>query len=97
MSPDGNRIALRLRHGTGMPTGVVVVDLDEKWGHHSPEIGVDLGSMAWAPDSRFLLYTFDDDVMVWDVEAGPGELPSGRAHIGEPLGYLILREPQLPS
>ncbi len=97
MSPDGNRIALRLRHGTGMPTGVVVIDLDEKWGRHSPEIGVDLGSMAWAPDSRFLLYTLDNDVMVWDVEAGPGELPSGRAHIGEPLEHLILRERQLPS
>ncbi|WP_420626165.1 hypothetical protein [Candidatus Poriferisodalis sp.] len=97
MSPDGNRIAIRLRHGTGMPAGVVVVDLDEKWGRHSPEIGVDLGSMAWAPDSRFLLYTLDNDVMVWDVDAGPGELPSGRAHIGEPLEHLILREPQLPS
>ena len=97
MSPDGNRIALRLLHGGGLQSGVVVIDLDEAWGRHSPEIGIDLKQMAWGPDSRFLLYTFDDDVMVWDVEAGPGELPSGRAHVGEPLEHLILREPQLPS
>ena len=91
MSPDGNRVAIRLRHGNLTPAGVVVVDLDEGWGRHSPEIGVDLGSMAWAPDSRFLLYTLDNDVMVWDVEAGPGQLPSGRAHVGEPLEHIILR------
>lgn len=93
MSPDGNRIALRLLHGNGTPAGVVVVDLAEDWGRHSPEIGVDLGDMAWAPDSRYLLYTLDNDVMVWDVEAAEGELPSGRAHVGEPLGQLILRSP----
>lgn len=93
MSPDGNRIALRLLHGNGTPAGVVAVDLAEGWGRHSPEIGVDLGHMAWAPDSRFLLYTLDNDVMVWDVDAAEGELPSGRAHIGEPLGQLILRSP----
>ena len=91
MSPDGNRVAIRLSHGNLTPAGVVVVDLDEGWGRHSPEIGVDLGSMAWAPDSRFLLYTLDNDVMVWDVEAGPGQLPSGRAHVGEPLEHIILR------
>lgn len=91
MSPDGNRIAIRLLHGNLTPAGVVVVDLDEGWGRHSPEIGVDLGAMAWAPDSRFLLYTLDNDVMVWDVEAGPGQLPSGRAHVGEPLEHIILR------
>ena len=91
MSPDGNRIAIRLLHGNETPAGVVVVDLDEGWGRHSPEIGVDLGNMAWAPDSRFLLYTLDNDVMVWDVEAAPGQLPSGRAHVGEPLEHLILR------
>ena len=93
MSPDGNRIAVRLLHGNGTPAGVVIVDLAEDWGRHSPEIGIDLGDMAWAPDSRFLLYTLDNDVMVWDVEAAEGELPSGRAHIGEPLGQLILRSP----
>ena len=91
LSPDGNRIALRLQHGSGTPAGVMVVDLAEDWGRHSPEIGVDLGDMAWAPDSRFLLYTLDNDVMVWDVEAAEGELPSGRAHIGEPLEQIILR------
>ena len=91
MSPDGNRIALRLLHGNGTAAGIVVVDLAQDWGRHSPEIGVDLGDMAWAPDSRYLLYTLDHDVMVWDVEAGEGELPSGRAHVGEPLGQLILR------
>lgn len=91
MSPDGNRVAIRLRHGNLTPAGVVVVDLDEGWGRHSPEIGIDLGHMAWAPDSRFLLYTLDYDVMVWDVEAGPGQLPSGRAHVGEPLEQIILR------
>ena len=91
MSPDGNRVAIRLLHGNLTPAGVVVVDLDEGWGRHSPEIGVDLGNMAWAPDSRFLLYTLDDDVMVWDVDAGPGQLPSGRAHVGEPLEHMILR------
>ncbi|WP_419944932.1 hypothetical protein [Candidatus Poriferisodalis sp.] len=91
MSPDGNRVAIRLRHGDLTPAGVVVVDLDEGWGRHSPEIGVDLGHMAWAPDSRFLLYTLDNDVMVWDVEAAPGQLPSGRAQIGEPLEHIILR------
>ena len=91
MSPDGNRIALRLLHGNGAPAGVVVVDLEEDWGRHSPEIGVDLGAMAWAPDSRYLLYTLDNDVMVWDVEAAEGELPSGRAHVGEPLEQLVLR------
>ena len=93
LSPDGNRIALRLQHGDGTPAGVVVVDLAEDWGRHSPEIGVDLGHMAWAPDSRFLLYTLDNDVMVWDVEAAEGELPSGRAHVGEPLEQLVLRSP----
>ncbi|WP_419911101.1 hypothetical protein [Candidatus Poriferisodalis sp.] len=91
MSPDGNRVAIRLLHGNSTPTGVVVVDLDEGWGRHSPEIGVDLGNMAWAPDSRFLLYTLENDVMVWDVEAGPGQLPSGRARVGEPLEHIILR------
>lgn len=91
MSPDGNRVAIRLRHGDSTPAGVVAVDLDEGWGRHSPEIGIDLGRMAWAPDSRFLLYTLDNDVMVWDVEAAPGQLPSGRAHVGEPLGHIILR------
>lgn len=97
ISPDGNRLALRLQHGNGTPIGVVVVDMAEEWGRHSPEIGVDLGHMAWSPDSRFLLYTLDTDVMVWDVEAKPGQLPSGRAHIGEPLEYLMLRSPQRPS
>ncbi len=91
MSPDGNRVAIRLLYGNLTPAGVVVVDLDEGWGRHSPEIGVDLGNMAWAPDSRFLLYTLDDDVMVWDVDAGPGHLPSGRVRVGEPLEHMILR------
>ena len=91
MSPDGNRIAVRLVHGNGTPAGVVVVDLAEDWGRHSPEIGIDLGHMAWAPDSRFLLYTLDNDVMVWDVEAAEGQVPSGRAHVGEPLEHLFLR------
>lgn len=91
MSPDGNRIAVRLLHGNGTPTGVVVVDLAEDWGRHSPEIGIDLGHMAWAPDSRFLLYTLDNDVMVWDVEAAEGQVPSGRAHVGEPLEHIFLR------
>lgn len=93
MSPDGNRIALRLLHGNGTPAGVVVVDLSQDWGRHSPEIGVDLGGMAWAPDSRFLLYTLDNDVMIWDVDAAEGELPSGRAHVGQALGELVLRSP----
>lgn len=92
LSPDGSRLAVRLRHGNGNPVGIMVIDLDEEWGRHSPELGIDLGQMAWAPDSRFLLYTFADDVMVWDVEAGPGELPSGRAHIGEPIEELVLRQ-----
>ncbi len=92
ISPDGNRVALRLAYGTSVQSGVVVVDLSEDWSRHSPEIGIDLGHMAWAPDSRFLLYTFEDDVMVWDVEAAEGESPSGRAHIGEPLGPIILRD-----
>lgn len=91
MSPDGNRLAVRLLHGNSTPAGVVVVDLAENWGRHSPEIGIDLGHMAWAPDSRFLLYTLDNDVMVWDVEADKDELPSGRAHVGEPLEHILLR------
>ncbi|WP_419920559.1 hypothetical protein [Candidatus Poriferisodalis sp.] len=93
LSPDGGRLAVRLQHGNGSPVGIVVIDLDEEWGRHSPELGVDLGQMAWAPDSRFLLYTLADDVMVWDVEAGPDEVPSGRAHVGEPLEGIILRLP----
>ncbi|WP_419931424.1 hypothetical protein [Candidatus Poriferisodalis sp.] len=91
MSPDANRVAVRLLHGNGTPAGVVVVDLAEDWGRHSPEIGIDLGHMAWSPDSRFLLYTLDHDVMVWDVEAAEGQLPSGRAHVGEPLEHILLR------
>ena len=91
LSPDGSRLAVRLRHGNGSPIGIMVVDLDEEWGRHSPELGVDLGQMAWAPDSRFLLYTLADDVMVWDIEAGPNEVPSGRAHVSEPLEAIILR------
>ncbi len=93
LSPDGRRLAVQLRHGNGVPVGIMVIDLDEEWGRHSPELGVDLGRMAWAPDSRFLLYTLADDVMVWDVEAGPDEVPSGRAHVGEPLEEIILRLP----
>ena len=93
LSPDGSRLAVRLRHGNGSVVGIVVIDLDEEWGRHSPELGIDLGGMAWAPDSRFLLYTLAHDVMVWDVEAGAGEVPSGRAHIGEPLEDIILRLP----
>ncbi|WP_419841701.1 hypothetical protein [Candidatus Poriferisodalis sp.] len=91
MSPDGNRIALRLMHGGGASFGIVVIDLSQDWSRHSPEIGVGLGHLAWGPNSRFLLYTFDDDVMVWDVEAAQGERPSGRAHLSEPLGRIVLR------
>ncbi len=91
ISPDRNRLAIRLLHGDTTPAGVVVVDLNDGWGRHSPEIGVDLGRMAWAPDSRFLLYTFENDVMVWDVEAVSGQIPSGRASVGEPLEHIVLR------
>jgi hypothetical protein len=91
LSPDGRRIAIRLTHGNGSVRGVVVVDLETGAGVHSPELGIELGRPAWSPDSRFVLYPFDGDLMVWDVTAADGQLPSGRAILRIPLSDVLLR------
>ena len=91
LSPDGTRLVIRLQHGNGSVHGAVMVDLVTGVGRHSPELGVNFGVPAWAPDSRFVLYPFDGDVMIWDVEALDGQLPSARASIRLNLTDLTLR------
>jgi hypothetical protein len=91
ISPDGSKLLIGLRQGNGSISGAVAVDLITGVGVHSPELGVDFGTPAWAPDSRFVLYPFDGDLMVWDVTAVEGQRPSGRAHVGVVLDDVSLR------
>ena len=91
LSPDGSLLMVELIHGNGSVTGAAVVDLVTGEGQHSPELGTGFGAPAWAPDSRFVLYPFDGDVMVWDVRALEGQLRSARASIRLPLSDLSLR------
>lgn len=91
LSPDGLKLLIELRHGNGSIGGAVVVDLVTGVGVHSPELGVDFGTPAWAPDSRFVVYPFDGDLMVWDVTAVEGQLPSARAPIDIVLDDVSLR------
>lgn len=91
LSPSGDRLLVELRHGNGSVSGAVVVDLVTGEGQHSPELGVDFGAPAWGPESRFVVYPFDTDLFVWDVEALEGQLRSARAVLGVQVSDVALR------
>jgi len=94
LSPDGSRLSFYIRYGNGSSRGLLVVDLAEGTTVHSPEVSPGFGSYAWAPDSRFVLYEFEGDVMVWDTLAPAGTVPSGRIRMhGVALEEVLLRAP----
>jgi len=91
MSPSGTSMLLRLAHGNGALTGAVVVDLETGEERHSPEIGTDLGIPAWAPDSRYVIYPFHGDLMIWDTDSLSGQLRSSRASLRLDLSDINLQ------
>ena len=91
LSPSGERLMVELTQGNGSVRGAVVVDLVTGVGQHSPELGIDFDTPAWSPDSRFVLYPFDSDVFVWDLDAAPGQLRSARAILGVPITDIYMR------
>ena len=82
---------LRLAHGNGALTGADVVDLETGEERHSPEIGTDLGIPAWAPDSRYVIYPFHGDLMIWDTDSLSGQLRSSRASLRLDLSDIHLQ------
>lgn len=91
LSPDGRRLVLPLVHGNGSIRGLVAVDLvtGEAW--HSPELGVDLGEAAWAPDGNFVVYPFERDLMVWALDSPSRVVTSGRVIVRQQLSEVTLR------
>ncbi len=91
VSPDGQWLAVPMSHGNGSVRGLVAVDLATGQAHHSPEMGLDLGKPAWSPDSAFLMYPFERDLMVWEVAAASQSVSSGRAIVRQELTEISLR------
>ncbi len=91
LSPNGTSLLVQLIHGNGSLSGAVVVDLITGEERHSPELGTDFGDPAWAPDSRFVVYPFDGDLMLWDTQSQAGQLRSSRASLRLDLSDIALQ------
>ncbi len=90
VSPNGRMLAFHLAQLSGNVRGVMVIDLVTGTHAFSPEQSVELGDIAWSSDSRYLLYAFDGDVMVWEPDFTSGMGPSGRVMINRRLESLVV-------
>jgi hypothetical protein len=92
VSPDDRFVAFHLAQAAGTIRGVLAIDLETGASVHSPEVSAGLSHFRWAPDSRYITYVFDGDIMVWDTQAGPDVLPSARIRTASPVSAILLRE-----
>ena len=74
--------ALQGLNATGAPSGMGVFDLATKQARSLAKDRTNFLGIAWLADSRRVVYQFDDNIVLMDVESGRRKVIPTGVHLG---------------